>query len=92
VVPAHKLIPAVLAEVLKNAPLCAEKVDFAWRASVGPAVARVTRVTLDDHGVLHVAAHEPQWTTEVRRSSNLIMARLESMLGPGVVIRIRCGN
>jgi predicted nucleic acid-binding Zn ribbon protein len=85
VVPAHKAIPAVLAEVLKKAPLCPEKVEFAWRAAVGPAVARVTRVRLDDDGVLHVASSEAHWATEVKRSSKLILARLETMLGPGVI-------
>lgn len=87
-VPAHKVIPAVLAEVLRKAPLCPEKVEFAWRAAVGPAVARATRVSLDDRGVLHVTASEAPWLTEVRRSSKLILARLETMLGPGVVKKI----
>jgi predicted nucleic acid-binding Zn ribbon protein len=85
VVPAHKAIPAVLAEVLKKAPLCPEKVEFAWRAAVGPAVARVTRVRLDDDAVLHVTSSEAHWATEVKRSSKLILARLETMLGAGVI-------
>lgn len=87
-VPAHKAIPAVLAEVLRKAPLCPEKVEFAWRAAVGPAIARATTVSLDGEGVLHVASREAHWTTEVRRSSKLILARLEGLLGPGVVTRI----
>ena len=87
-VPAHKVIPAVLAELLRKAPMCAEKVEFAWRAAVGPAVARVTTVSLDDDGVLHVKVDQAHWLTEVRRSSKLILARLESMLGPGVVKKI----
>jgi hypothetical protein len=45
-------------------------------------------VSLDRDGVLHVASKEAHWITEVRRSSKLILARLESMLGPGVVKRI----
>ena len=88
-VPAHKAIPAVLAQVLKKAPLCPEKVEFAWRAAVGPAVARVTRVRLDDDGVLHVTSSEAHWPTEVKRSSKLILARLETLLGPGIITRIR---
>jgi predicted nucleic acid-binding Zn ribbon protein len=88
VIPAYQVIPAVLAEVLRKAPLCPEKVEFAWRAAVGPAVARVTSVSLDPDGVLHVGSSEAHWTTEVRRSSKLILARLESMLGAGVVKRI----
>jgi len=87
--PAHKLIPAVLNEVLRKAPLCPEKVEFAWRAAVGPAVARVTSVTLAEDGVLHVGSNAPQWAIEVRRSSKLILARLDTMLGSGVVREIR---
>jgi hypothetical protein len=88
VVPAHKVIPAVLTEVLKNAPLCSEKVAFAWRAAVGPAIARVTQVSLSDDGVLHVTSSEPHWKKEVKRSSTLILARLDSLLGAGVVRRL----
>jgi predicted nucleic acid-binding Zn ribbon protein len=88
VIPAYQVIPAVLAEVLRKAPLSPEKVEFAWRAAVGPAVARVTTVSLDPDGVLHIGSKEAHWTTEVRRSSKLILARLESMLGPGIVRRI----
>jgi predicted nucleic acid-binding Zn ribbon protein len=88
VVPAHKLIPSVLANVLKNAPLCPEKVEFAWRIAVGPAVARVTSISLDDHGALHVTSSDPHWLAEVRRSSKLILARLATMLGPDAVQRI----
>jgi len=91
VVPAYQVIPAVLAEVLRKAPLCPEKVEFAWRAAVGPAVARVTTVSLDGEGVLHVGSNEAHWATEVRRSSPLILARLQSMLGDGVVKRIATG-
>jgi predicted nucleic acid-binding Zn ribbon protein len=88
VVPAYKVIPAVLAEVLKKAPLCPEKVEFAWRAAVGPAIARATRVSLDHDGVLQITSSEAHWKTEVKRSSKLILARLETMLGHGVVRRL----
>ena len=78
----------MLAEVLRKAPLSAEKVEFAWRAAVGPAMARVTRVTLDTDGVLHVTSSEAHWGTEVKRSSKLILARLAALLGEGVVKRL----
>jgi predicted nucleic acid-binding Zn ribbon protein len=84
-IPAHKAIPAVLAEVLRNAPLCPEKVEFAWRTAVGPAVARVTAVRLGDDGVLSVTSKEAHWLIEVRRASKLILARLEGLLGSGVI-------
>jgi predicted nucleic acid-binding Zn ribbon protein len=86
---ADRLIPAVLADVIRKAPLCPEKVDFAWRAAVGSAVDRVTTVRLDDAGVLHVTAAEANWAREVRRSSRLILKRLEGLLGAGVVRKLR---
>ena len=86
---AERVIPAVLAEVIRKAPLCPEKVDFAWRAAVGAGVARVTNVRLDDSGVLHVMAADAQWAREVTRSSRLILARLATLLGPNVAKKIQ---
>ena len=78
----------MLAEVIRKAPLCPEKVEFAWRAAVGSAVDRVTTVRLDDSGVLHVKAADAHWTREVKRSSRLILKRLEGLLGAGVVKKL----
>ena len=83
------LIPAVLAEVIRKAPLCPEKVDFAWRHSVGPALQRMTSVRLDDKGVLHVTAADAHWAREVRRATPLILKRMETMLGAGTVQKIK---
>jgi len=85
------VIPDVLADVIRKAPLCPEKVDFAWRDAVGPALDRVTRVRLDESGVLRVAA-EGEWGREVRRLSPVILQRLERLLGPRTVAAIRIVN
>lgn len=87
-VPAHRVIPGVLAHIIRPAPLCPEKVTFAWRTSVGPAVSRATTVDLDDHGVLHVTAQDAQWRREVERSLGVIRARLDALLGPDVIVRV----
>ncbi|MGH9176759.1 MAG: DciA family protein [Vicinamibacterales bacterium] len=79
----------MLADVVRKAPLCPEKVEFAWRSAVGPALHRVTTVRLDDHGQLHVRANDAHWAREVKRSSRLILARLDTMLGAGIVKRIK---
>jgi predicted nucleic acid-binding Zn ribbon protein len=92
VVRAQSIIPDVLAQAIRKAPLCPEKVDFAWRTAVGPAVQRVTAVRLDEDGVLHVTTPDPHWSREVRRSSKLILARLEHLLGPGTVRRIHAAR
>ena len=79
----------MLSEVIRKAPLCPEKVEFAWRSAVGPALERVTSVRLDDKGVLHVSTLDAHWAREVKRSSRLIIARLAGLLGDNVVKKIR---
>jgi hypothetical protein len=82
--PVHQFMPKVLAEVLRKAPLTAEKVAFAWRAAVGPAVDKATTIDLRDR-VLHVRVRDAAWQREVERSAGLIRSRLEALLGDGVV-------
>jgi hypothetical protein len=78
-------MPAALANILRKAPLCDEKVAFAWRAAVGPAVDRVSSVQLRD-GVLRVRAPNAAWQRELERSAGVVRARLDALLGAGVVL------
>ena len=87
-----RVIPNVLADVIRKAPLCPEKVAFAWAEAVGPALQRATTIRLDDKGVLHVTSAEAQWAREVKRSAGMIRARMERLLGPGVVVAIAAGR
>ena len=80
--------PRALAQAVRDAPLCPEKVDFAWRSAVGPAMARVSAVRLED-GVLLVEAQTSQWASAIMRASPVILSRLEGMLGPEAVREIR---
>ena len=84
VTPAHLLMPSALAVILRNAPLTPEKVAFAWRAAVGPAVDKATSVELQGE-VLRVRAKDGTWRREVERSSPLILARLQTLLGKDIV-------
>jgi hypothetical protein len=84
VIPVQQMLPAAVADILRKAPLTPEKVAFAWRSAVGPAVANVTSIELRGR-VLHVRAKEPAWQREVERSAGLIRARLDALLGAGVV-------
>jgi hypothetical protein len=88
VIQVHRFIPEVLAEILRKTPLSDDKVAFAWRSSVGPAMDRGTTVTLHD-GLLRVVVKDPAWGREVGRSEALIRARLDSLLGRGVVRAIQ---
>jgi predicted nucleic acid-binding Zn ribbon protein len=85
--PLNSALPGALAELLRPAPLSPGKVNFAWRAAVGPAVERVTAVRLEG-GVLLVDAETRHWAREIHRSSNVILNRLEALLGEGVVSRL----
>ena len=83
-IPVHRFMPDALAAVLRKAPLSDDKVAFAWRTAVGPSVDRVTRIELDGT-TLRVRARDAQWRREIEHSAGLIRARLEALLGPGVV-------
>ena len=86
-IPVSRVMPDVLVGLLRRAPLTPEKVAFAWRQAVGPSVDRVTTIELRGD-VLRVRAESPQWQREVRRSATLIRARLDALLGEGVVRRL----
>ena len=85
--PLNAAVPRALAELLRGSPLSPGKVDFAWRATVGPALQRVTAVRLEQ-GVLLVDAQSAQWANEVRRSSSIILRRLRALLGDEAVKEI----
>jgi predicted nucleic acid-binding Zn ribbon protein len=84
VIAVHSLLPAGLAEALRQAPLTDEKVALAWRIAVGPAMNHASRVMLQD-GILLVSVSRAEWQREIRRSSSLIRSRLDAFLGDGVV-------
>lgn len=77
-------MPEALAEILRKAPLNDEKIAFAWRAAVGAAMDRGTTISLD-RGVLRVRTASVAWRREVTRSETLIRARLDLLLGRGVI-------
>ena len=75
---------------MRAAPLSDGKVEFAWKTAAGPALGRATEVKLE-RGVLIVETASVQWAHEVRRSSGLILSRLQEYLGKdalsGIVVR-----
>jgi predicted nucleic acid-binding Zn ribbon protein len=85
--PIAHAVPAALIELLRTTPLSDGKVTFAWRTAVGPAVDRATAVKLD-RGVLIVETASQQWAHEVRRSTSIILTRLQGLLGPETILRI----
>ena len=85
--PLAHIVPAALRHLLHDAPISQGKVGFAWRAVVGGALGRATRVSLDGT-VLLVETTSTEWSREVMRSSPVILSRLRELLGPDVVERI----
>jgi predicted nucleic acid-binding Zn ribbon protein len=81
------IVPAALMELLSTTPLSDGKVGFAWRAAVGPAFDRATAVKLEG-GTLIVETTSAPWAQEIRRSSSVILARLQKFLGKEHVTRI----
>ncbi len=84
VIPVHQIMPEALAVVLREAPLTPDKIAFAWRTAVGPAVGRVTTIELKGR-VLHVQAKDAAWRREIERSAGVIRTRLQTLLGDDVV-------
>ena len=80
-------VPGALMELLRGAPLSDGKVTFAWNAAVGPALERVTTVKLE-RTVLIVDAASAQWSRELERLRDVILARLQSLLGKDAVSRL----
>jgi hypothetical protein len=85
--PVSQVVPHAIALLLREGPISPGKIDFAWKTTVGPAMARMTAVKLDA-GVLVVEAKTLAWGNEVSRSSGVVLARLQSLLGDGVIHRI----
>jgi predicted nucleic acid-binding Zn ribbon protein len=83
--PAHQLLPAAVASLLRDVPLSPGKIAFAWRAAVGPAIDRATTVRLGPEGVLEVRVADQHWRREVKRAAPVVLERLAAMLGDGTV-------
>ena len=90
VIKANQVLPTVVAEVVRKAPLTDEKVAFAWRLAVGPAIGKATTARLAADGTLHVAAESPAWIDAVHASIGLIRSRLAHLLGEDSVKKIAC--
>jgi Dna[CI] antecedent, DciA len=86
--PASRLLARVLPSLLAHAPLTPEKIEFAWRTVVGPAMARATRVQLLESGTLLVRVEDANWRRAVESAFPLILPRVRALLGEGTVRRL----
>jgi hypothetical protein len=88
--PVGPLVDTVIPRLLASAPLTPEKVNFAWRVAVGPAIDRVTSARLA--GVTLVVTGDAQWLREVERSRDLILTRVQRLLGAETVRKLSCAT
>ena len=87
-IPTRDLAVRAVGALLHHQPMTPAKLRFAWECAVGAGMARVTSVTLDAAGLLHVTAENGHWRREVIRSASVIMARLGGLLGTDQVKRM----
>jgi predicted nucleic acid-binding Zn ribbon protein len=86
--PVQSLMSSAVARLVRPAPLSPEKVAFAWRAAVGPAVSRATRVRLAGTGVLEAVVDDDRFGDELARSAPLVLSRIQELLGADAVRRL----
>jgi hypothetical protein len=75
------VLPRALSEVLLRGPMSQGKLDLAWRVAVGEALSRVSSVRLQSGGVVEVQAVDSRWRRELKRSTAVILVRLQGLLG-----------
>jgi hypothetical protein len=61
----------------------------AWDELVGADLAAVARPSAIEDGVLTIAVRDPAWVPQVRFLERTLVARVEALLGAGVVARVR---
>src|SRR5262245_52757594 len=85
--PLGTAIPGAITELLGKTPMSPGKVEFAWKAAVGPAFAKVSSVHLEGTELV-IDPATTHWAQEIRRASPLILRRLQSIVGAGAVTKL----
>jgi predicted nucleic acid-binding Zn ribbon protein len=86
--PIQQLASSVLGEIIRRQPPSDARTTFAWQIAVGAALARATVVRLVD-GVLTVSTSDLRWVTELEAARDIVLRRLQQLLGPDAVTKIR---
>ena len=82
--PVDSVVPAAIRTLLRRSPMCPEKLAFAWRVAVGPAIDRATTIHLREDGVVEVRATDPAWRRELKKTEAVLHGRLGELLGAEV--------
>lgn len=87
-VPIQHFASSVLVEIVRRQPASKERTSFAWSLAVGPALSRVTTVELEN-GVLAVRAKDRRWIGEIERARDVVLQKMQQLLGKDQVTRIK---
>lgn len=79
--PLAEALAVVLGDVRPVSPLA--RVQEAWPAAVGPAVAAAARPVAERGGVVTVACESAAWAQELELMSRQVLERLRRALGEG---------
>jgi predicted nucleic acid-binding Zn ribbon protein len=88
-IPLQNFSTGVLAEIIRRQPASKERTAFAWQLAVGPALARSPTAELGETGVLTVRAADPRWVREIERARDTVLQKMQHLLGPDQVTRIK---
>ena len=87
-IPVQSILSTTLVEIVRRQPASKERNAFAWQLAVGPALARVTTVDLSA-GVLSVRAVDRRWVLEIERAREAVLQKMQHLLGPAEVKRLK---
>jgi predicted nucleic acid-binding Zn ribbon protein len=86
--PFQAFAAGVLAGVIRRQPASSARTSFAWSIAAGPAMARAAAVEARG-GVLMVTPKDASWSREIERSAPMLLARVQTLLGPDEVTSLR---
>ena len=85
----HTVLPRALLDLFQQGPMSQGKLETAWRVAVGDAISRVTTVHLQPDGSIEVRAADQRWHRELKRSSHVILSKLNALLGAQAISTLR---
>jgi Dna[CI] antecedent DciA-like protein len=75
------VLPRALIELFRQGPMSQGKLEAAWRVAVGDAISRVSTVHLQPDGSIEVRVSDQRWHRELKRSSGIMLGKLNALLG-----------
>jgi hypothetical protein len=91
VLPLQSFSHGVLAEAIRRQPPSRARTALAWQLAVGTTLARAT--SIDQQGqTLTVRAADPRWTVEIERAREIILLRLQHVLGADAITHIQISS